>query len=412
MIGSHRRAPCLRGRAQTAPLPSASRTSWPRRAPFCPGRALAFRPVQVIKAADWQSGFLDHTYRVPVAFPPLSPSLARALAEHDYAEPTPVQTAVLDPQAMARDLLVSAQTGSGKTVAYGLAILSPISRRARNCRAQRRAARPHRRADARTRPAGPPRARLALPLCRARVVSCVGGMDSGVERRQLAAGAHIVVGTPGRLRDHLERGNLDVSNLKAVVLDEADEMLDLGFREDLEFILDTTPAERARCSFSATLPKGIVALAKRYQNAALRIDVSDAERAHADIEYRAVRVAPNDIGQAVVNLLALLRRVGRAGVLQYARSRAAPASEPDRAWLSRRGPVRRAQPGRAQSRDAGAARADGRASASRPTSPRAASICPVSISSSTPNCRTTPKCCSTAADAPAAPGARALASSW
>ena len=221
---------------------------------------------------------------------------------------------------MARDLLVSAQTGSGKTVAYGLAILSPILG---SEELVARSVEPVALIVAPTR-------ELALQVQRelawlyryagARVVACVGGMDSGVERRQLATGAQIVVGTPGRLRDHLERGNLQVSNLKAVVLDEADEMLDLGFREDLEFILGTTPAERRTLLFSATLPKGIVALAKQYQNAALRIDVSDAERAHADIEYRAVRVAPNDIGHAVVNLLRLF---DVAGALVFCNTREA-----------------------------------------------------------------------------------------
>src|SRR5690606_11287318 len=91
----------------------------------------------------------------------------------------------------------------------------------------------------------------------ARVVSCVGGMDARREQRNLTQGAHIVVGTPGRLRDHLERGNLDTSSLRAVVLDEADEMLDLGFREDLEFLLDAAPPERRTLMFSATIPKDI-----------------------------------------------------------------------------------------------------------------------------------------------------------
>ena len=105
----------------------------------------------------------------------------------------------------------------------------------------------------------------------ARVVACVGGMDIRREARALAQGAHIVVGTPGRLRDHLERGNLDISALRAVVLDEADEMLDLGFREDLEFILDATPETRRTLLFSATIPKEIVELARNYQNEALRL---------------------------------------------------------------------------------------------------------------------------------------------
>jgi ATP-dependent RNA helicase DeaD len=207
-------------------------------------------------------------------------------------------------------LLVSAQTGSGKTVAYGLAIMSPILGDAETIE---RTSEPLALIVAPTR-------ELALQVhgeltwlyryTGARVIYCVGGMDASLERRQLASGVQIVVGTPGRLRDHLERGNLKIAKLKTVVLDEADEMLDLGFREDLEFILETTPQERRTLMFSATLPKGIVALAKRYQREALRIDVSGAERAHADIEYRAIRVAPGDVGHAVVNLLRLFEAPG------------------------------------------------------------------------------------------------------
>ena len=136
-----------------------------------------------------------------------------------------------------------------------------------------------------------------------RVVSCVGGMDPRREQRELAAGAHIVVGTPGRLCDHLRRGRLDISELKAVVLDEADEMLNLGFREDMEFILKTTPDTRRTLLFSATFPRGIVALAKQYQQHAFRIEVAGDEGGHADIEYRAIRIAPSDVEHAVVNVL-------------------------------------------------------------------------------------------------------------
>src|SRR3546814_11375532 len=102
-------------------------------------------------------------------------------------------------------------------------------------------------------------------------------MDAAKERRALSHGAHIVVGTPGRLRDHLERGALDLSGLKTVVLDEADEMLDMGFREDLEEILDGAPEGRRTLLFSTTMPKPIVALAKRYQKDALRISTVRSE---------------------------------------------------------------------------------------------------------------------------------------
>ena len=230
-------------------------------------------------------------------------AIARALAERDYKEATPVQAAVLEADAEERDLLVSAQTGSGKTVAYGIAMAETLLEGADTLG-----------------PAGEPLAliiaptrELALQVQRelnwlyqyvgARVVACVGGMDPGRERRELQSGVHIVVGTPGRLRDHLERRALKVSALKVVVLDEADEMLDMGFREDLQFILETTPPERRTLLFSATLPKTIVTLAQHYQRDALRIKTVGASEGHADIEYRAIRVAHNKAESTIVNLL-------------------------------------------------------------------------------------------------------------
>lgn len=238
-----------------------------------------------------------------MSFLPTSPPLARALAERNYSDPTPVQNAVLEEAAAGRDLLVSSQTGSGKTVAYGLAIASTLLG---TDEAFGRAGKPLALIIAPTR-------ELALQVQRelawlykhanARVIACVGGMDPRREAALLDEGAHIVVGTPGRLRDHIERHRLDVSALKAVVLDEADEMLDLGFRDDLEFILKTTPEERQSLLFSATLPKAIIALARSYQRDALRIEVQGGSRGHADIEYRAIRVYPKEAELAVVNLL-------------------------------------------------------------------------------------------------------------
>ena len=234
------------------------------------------------------------------------PTLSRALAERDYADPTPVQSAVLAPEAGGRDLLVSAQTGSGKTVAYGLSMAPTILGAATRFD---QAAAPLALVIAPTR-------ELALQVERelawlyqyaeARIAPLVGGMDARLERRRLAEGVHIVVGTPGRLRDHIERGALDLSALKAVVLDEADEMLDLGFREDLEFILEAAPAGKRALLFSATMPKAIAALAKRYQRDALRIEVAGGKRGHVDIEYRAIRIAHKEAEHAVVNLLRLI----------------------------------------------------------------------------------------------------------
>jgi ATP-dependent RNA helicase DeaD len=238
-----------------------------------------------------------------VTFFETSPALSRALEERNYIAPTPVQAAVLASEAQGGDILVSAQTGSGKTVAYGLAIASTILGDAEQM------------ADSRAPVAliVAPTRELALQVERelswlykhasARIVACVGGMDARLERRKLSEGAHIVVGTPGRLRDHIERGGLNATMLAAVVLDEADEMLDMGFREDLEFILEAAPSDRRTLLFSATMPKGIAALAKRYQRNARRIDVAGGAHGHADIEYRAIRVAPHETELVTVNLL-------------------------------------------------------------------------------------------------------------
>ncbi|MBH1992916.1 MAG: DEAD/DEAH box helicase, partial [Sphingomonadaceae bacterium] len=238
-----------------------------------------------------------------MAFETLHPLLAQALTTKGYEALTPVQAEVTQEEAHGRDLIVSAQTGSGKTVAFGLAMAGELLGDA----------------DRLPPPAWPlalviaPTRELALQVsrelewlyagARARIATCVGGMDAAKERRALAQGAHIVVGTPGRLRDHLERGALDLSALRTAVLDEADEMLDMGFREDLEGILDATAEGRRTLLFSATMPKPIVALARRYQKDALQIATISAERGHGDISYQAMTVAPADIENAVVNLL-------------------------------------------------------------------------------------------------------------
>ncbi|MBT8411280.1 MAG: DEAD/DEAH box helicase, partial [Octadecabacter sp.] len=160
-------------------------------------------------------------------------TLADALAARGYETLTPVQQAVTNPDLVGQDMLVSAQTGSGKTVGFGLAIAPTLLEGEKF---------------------GPAASPLALIIAPTRelamqvkreldwlyagagvvMASCVGGMDMRDERRALDRGAHIVVATPGRLRDHIMRNSLDMSDIRAVVLDEADEMLDLGFREDLE----------------------------------------------------------------------------------------------------------------------------------------------------------------------------------
>ena len=235
--------------------------------------------------------------------PAIHPALAPALARQGYETLTPVQSAVLAEEAGGRDLLVSAQTGSGKTVAFGLAIAPTLLGEDQSLVPAER-------------PMGliiAPTRELALQVERelawlyadagAVMASCVGGMDMRKEQRRLERGAHIVVGTPGRLRDHITRGSLDLSGLRAVVLDEADEMLDLGFREDLEFILAAAPEDRRTLMFSATVPKPIAELARTFQRDALRIRATASRERHADIDYQMVLTEPDERENAIINTL-------------------------------------------------------------------------------------------------------------
>uniref|UniRef100_UPI000C7EE563 DEAD/DEAH box helicase n=1 Tax=Oceaniglobus roseus TaxID=1737570 RepID=UPI000C7EE563 len=230
-------------------------------------------------------------------------TLADALAARGYDTLTPVQQAVTDPALDGADLLVSAQTGSGKTVGFGLAIgptlLDETGRFGE-------AGAPHALVIAPTR-------ELAMQVKRelqwlygntgAVLASCVGGMDMRDERRALDRGAHIVVATPGRLRDHIMRGSLKTDAIRAVVLDEADEMLDLGFREDLEFILGEAPEGRRTLMFSATVPKAIATLAQNYQKDAVRVTTTAEKSQHSDIAYQAMKVAEADAENAIINVL-------------------------------------------------------------------------------------------------------------
>jgi ATP-dependent RNA helicase DeaD len=230
-------------------------------------------------------------------------ALADALQKRGYDTLTPVQLAVTDPELAQADLLVSAQTGSGKTVGFGLAFGDSLLG---SNEVFDRAAHPLALIIAPTR-------ELALQVKRelqwlygeaqVTMASCVGGMDMRDERRALARGAHIVVATPGRLRDHIMRGSIDLSELRAVVLDEADEMLDLGFKEDLEFILGHAPETRRTLMFSATVPKSIAILAKSYQRDAQRVSTVAEKSQHTDIEYRALNVSARDIENSIINVL-------------------------------------------------------------------------------------------------------------
>ena len=229
--------------------------------------------------------------------------LNEALAERGYHTLTSVQQAVIAPELENKDLVVSAETGSGKTVGFGLAIAPKLLGENK----------------AFDNPGSPlaliiaPTRELAMQVKQeltwlyekvgAKIVSCVGGMDMREERRSLSKGAHIVVATPGRLRDHIMRKSLLTKQINTVVLDEADEMLDLGFQDDLEFILEKTPTNRRTLMFSATIPDAIIKLTKTYQVNAKRLKITNENSQHSDIDYRVISVAKHDTENAIINLL-------------------------------------------------------------------------------------------------------------
>lgn len=234
------------------------------------------------------------------------PSLLRALAERGLTNPTPVQQAILDVPSGDQDLLVSAQTGSGKTVAFGLAMAAALL--GEDERVAKTAA-----ADG---PLGliiTPTRELAIQVAGelgwlyaqtgVTFAVCVGGTSVRGEQIALHKKPHIVVGTPGRLKDHIDKAALKLGQIRAVVLDEADEMLDMGFREELEAILGATPEARRTLLFSATIPKGIALLAKKFQRNAHRIEATSGAAAHADIEHVAMMIEDRSRVAAVVNVL-------------------------------------------------------------------------------------------------------------
>ncbi len=236
-------------------------------------------------------------------FTQVHPALADAIAARGYKSLTQVQTAVTEAGLEDHDLLVSAQTGSGKTVAFGLALAPTLLGKDLVLPP----------ADNPLTVAIAPTRELALQVKKelewlyrqagAKLATCVGGMDMRDERRALSRGAHIIVGTPGRLCDHIKRGSLVMDDIRAIVLDEADEMLKMGFREELEIILGAAPEDHRSLMFSATVSNSIARLTEKYQSDAIRINTASEAPQHSDITYRALSVNKNDQENAIINVL-------------------------------------------------------------------------------------------------------------
>src|SRR5688500_11468014 len=197
----------------------------------------------------------------------LREELVTALASLGYEEPTPIQAEAIGPLLEGRDLLGQAATGTGKTAAFALPLLQRLEPRGK-----------------RNSPVAlvlAPTRELAMQVSEAthrygkelgaRVLPVYGGQPIGRQLRELERGVDVVVGTPGRVVDHINRGTLNLSGLRTVVLDEADEMLDMGFADDIEAILAAAPAERQTVLFSATMPVRVDKIARRHLRNPVRI---------------------------------------------------------------------------------------------------------------------------------------------
>jgi ATP-dependent RNA helicase DeaD len=233
----------------------------------------------------------------------LDPALAEAIARKGFTSLTPVQLAVLDPALIGRDLRITSQSGSGKTVALGL-VLADLARQRPPAHSGLSA--PFVLVVAPTRElAKQVESELAWLYARlgVRVASATGGASPRDERRALAAKPTVVVGTPGRMLDHLKRGAIDASHVGAVVLDEADRMLDMGFREDLEAILAFLPQSHRTHLVSATFPHEVRSLADRVQDNPAHVEGTRLGEPNADIDHLIHLVDPHQRIDAIINLL-------------------------------------------------------------------------------------------------------------
>ncbi|MBK8899584.1 MAG: DEAD/DEAH box helicase [Anaerolineaceae bacterium] len=226
----------------------------------------------------------------------LHPQLVQAVTERGYTTPTPIQTAVIPPMLSGQDILGQAQTGTGKTAAFSLPILHNLVPGQGHVQAL---------VLAPTRELGLQVAEAMEEYGRYRHISVLavyGGTPYGPQIGALRRGVDIVVGTPGRLLDLIQSKKLDLSQVQTVVLDEADEMLSMGFIEDIEAILQQTPTERQTALFSATLPAQIRHLADKYMREPQAITIERAQRTVSTIEQRAYLVNEEDKLAALTRL--------------------------------------------------------------------------------------------------------------
>ncbi|MFP5285573.1 MAG: DEAD/DEAH box helicase [Thermoanaerobaculia bacterium] len=285
----------------------------------------------------------------------LSEPLLKALAEVGYEAPTPIQEKTIPPMLAGRDLIGQAQTGTGKTAAFALPILEKIDPGLPEVQALVLA----------------PTRELAIQVAeavhtyskhlgRVGVLPVYGGQPIQLQLKRLERGVQVVVGTPGRIMDHMRRGTLQLDALRIVVLDEADEMLRMGFIEDVEWILSQAPAERQTALFSATLPREIRRIAERHLQNPVSIEIEHRTLTVPAIEQRYLNVSQPQKIEALARILetepteAVLvfarTKTGAAEVAEKleARGYAAEAMHGDMGQAQREGVIRRLRAGQVE----------------------------------------------------------------
>lgn len=237
----------------------------------------------------------------------LSDKLLKAINDIGYELPSPIQLKTIPVLLAGRDVVGQAQTGTGKTAAFALPMLEKIDPKSKKAQALVLA----------------PTRELAIQVAEAfhsyakyidgiRVLPVYGGQSISQQIKHLRSGVQVIVGTPGRVMDHMRRETIDLSNLKVVALDEADEMLRMGFQEDVEWILSHTPEDRQTALFSATMPRQIRRLAEKYLNDPANIEVERKTLTVPNIKQYYVNVSESQKTDALTRLLELESTSGEA----------------------------------------------------------------------------------------------------
>ena len=243
----------------------------------------------------------------------LQPTTYAALGIMKISEPTPVQAAAIPALLGGRDLVGQSATGSGKTLAYGIPLVERVARDKRV--AQALVLVPTRELAVQVNAV---LSQLASSRRRLTTALLVGGRPYAAQISALRYGAQIVVGTPGRVKDHLQRGSLALDQLRMCVLDEADQMLDIGFAPDIEEILTTTPGTRQMALFSATIPDWVAKLEEKFLRDPLHVTITPAEGEQSTIEQIAYQVPQ---GQKIEALCTLLRAAQGESSLIFGRTK-------------------------------------------------------------------------------------------